>query len=200
MTTAKPKVLIPCADTDWQSRITLPKPENNVFGRVIRDPRSNSLNPKERECTEMLCALLRNSSVVRQELLEYFAELLGQRVLDWDELTFDFLTEQSIGSKRDDLRVMGWRAGAEEDKLCILWTIEVKVGASFHASSLFISRDEELDEKVEVVNQVINYDHWLSAETAEYRGGIVLSIINSSQSLPVGLQCNWACTSWSRLG
>ena len=95
---------------------------------------------------------------------------------------------------------MGWREKHEEYELAVLWTIEVKVGSSFHESSSIVVGDVEIVDDVEVVNQVTNYDHWLAAEPAEYRGGIVLSLSNSAHLLPVGLRCTWVCTSWTVLG
>ncbi len=200
MSSAKPKVLIPCAESDWQSKIALPKLDNNIFGRIIRNPHSNSLNPKERECTEMLCAMLRNTSVVQQHVLKYFAGMFGQYDLDWDELRFEFQTEQSIGAKRDDLRIMGWNDAGEESELSVLWTIEVKVGSSFHDSSSIMEENLESVGDTLLVNQVTNYDYWLSGQSAQHRGGIVFALTDCTESLPDGLQCKWVCTSWTRLG
>jgi hypothetical protein len=197
---ARPRVLIPCPELHWKTNLVLPRSEDNMFGRVIRDPHSVSSNPKERECTEMLCALLRNTSVVRRAVLRYFSFLLGQNQLNLDEMTFEFLTEQNIGSKRDDLRVLGWKQSAEENVLTVLWTIEVKVGAAFHQSSSIVVDGSIYGDEPATVNQIVNYDYWLAGEAAEYRGGIVLAINDYSKTLPDDLDCQWGCTTWTKLG
>ena len=92
-------------------------------------------NPRERECTEMLCAVLRNTSVLRLSLLRWMADLIGVKIKRFDDLQFSIETEGAIGSKRDDLRIEGWLESDDDRTLSLLWTIEVKVGASFHEST-----------------------------------------------------------------
>jgi hypothetical protein len=101
--------------------------------------------------------------------------------------------EGSIGAKRDDLRIEGWCETDEERKRVLLWTIEVKVGASFHESSPLadIQGDEE---DVALVNQIVNYDHWLEHQVAPNRAGFVLALEDMSHSLPVNLNCRWLCS------
>lgn len=192
-------VLIPCPELNWLSKVRLPDSEDNIFGRVIRNPHITSLHPKERECTEMLCALLRNSIVVRNHLLNYFAGLLGQNIDHYDGLAFNFLTEQAIGPNRDDLRILGWRDTEENTELAILWTIEVKVGSTFHYGVSIADEVDDTEAEPELVNQLMNYDHWLARQTAVNRGGVVLALHDYSGSLPAGLECTWASTSWTKL-
>ena len=59
-----------------------------------------------------------------------------------DDISLKIRTEQSIGAKRDDLRIRAWRTDEDdEETLEVLWTVEVKVGASIHLSSY-----QDLDE------------------------------------------------------
>jgi hypothetical protein len=182
------------------AELNLPEKGDNLFHRIIRNPHIESANPRERECTEMLCAVLRNTTELRRQLLCWMQEFIGFHDERIQDLAFIIETEGSIGSKRDDLRIEGWRETDEERQRVLLWTIEVKVGASFHESSPLEAMKDDEDEDVDLVNQIVNYDHWLDHQVAPNRAGFVLALEDMSHSLPPNLNCRWQCLSWSQLG
>ncbi|WP_146595990.1 hypothetical protein [Novipirellula galeiformis] len=112
-------------------------------------------------------------------------------------------TEQSIGSKRDDLRIEGFRTDEDVDETqIVLWTVEIKVAAPLHESSRQRWGEEGLEEPSsdpEMVSQLVNYDAWLAKQSVEYVGGFVLSIRNSSGKIPDGLTQTWSCITWTDL-
>ena len=190
---------MPPPASDFVAEMGLPEKDDNLFQRIIRNPHIEASNPRERECTEMLCAVLRNTTELRLYLLRWMADLVGMHDVHLQNMTFLIETEGSIGAKRDDLRIEGWRETDEERKRVLLWTIEVKVGASFHVSSPLDAVQGD-DEDMGLVNQIVNYDHWLEHQVVPNRAGFVLALEDMSQSLPPNLNCHWNCMSWSKLG
>src|SRR5688572_21962141 len=134
-------VLAPAADLVRE--LHLPSPSNNLFQRLIRNPHAESERAKERECAEMLCALLQNAPGLRLHLLRWLGVQVGFDVEKLDRLRFTIDTEQPIGAKRDDLRIVGLPDAPGEDRPALIWTVEVKVGASFHESAAQLARDEQ---------------------------------------------------------
>jgi len=192
-------VLLPTPQSELAEEFDLPDNDDNLFQRIIRNPHIEASNPRERECTEMLCAVLRNTSALRLSLLRWMAELIGVKIKRFDDLQFVIETEGAIGSKRDDLRIEGWIETEDDRQQVLLWTVEVKVGASFHESSPLDGLEINVVD-AGLVNQICNYDHWLEQQTAEYRAGFVLALENMTESLPLGLKCQWRCFSWTGLG
>ena len=96
------------------AELGLPENDDNLFQRIIRNPHIEAANPRERECTEMLCAVLRNTNVLRLHLLRCMGDCAGVTIDGFDDLHFVIETEGAIGSKRDDLRIEGWRETEEE--------------------------------------------------------------------------------------
>jgi hypothetical protein len=191
--------LLPTPQSDLATEFDLPDNDDNLFQRIIRNPHIEASNPRERECTEMLCAVLRNTTVLRSVLLRWMADLIGVQIDCFDELQFTIETEGAIGSKRDDLRIEGWLESDDDRTLVLLWTVEVKVGASFHESTP-LDGVAIPDEDESLVNQVINYDHWLENQVVPYRAGFVLALTDTSNLLPPKLHCRWECMSWTQLG
>ena len=189
-------LLCPARDTEESVDLGLPTDSDNIFQRLIRNPHLNSDTPRERECTEMLCSVLCNAPILRSQLLRWIGRFVGDLPHDFDDIEFQIDTEGSIGSKRDDLRIEGWRHTEEGQELVLIWTVEVKVGAQFHESSF---QYEEADDS-ELVNQLINYDVWLDQQSAQYRGGFVLALSNMSGELPQSLRMPWYCFTWTGLG
>ena len=192
-------VLLPTPQSELAEEFDLPDNDDNLFQRIIRNPHIEASNPRERECTEMLCAVLRNTTVLRLYLLHCMAKLIGVKIKRFDNLQFIIDTEGAIGSKRDDLRIEGWLESEDDRKLILLWTIEVKVGASFHESTPLDGVAKPEEDK-DLVNQVVNYDHWLENQLAPYRAGFVLALADTSNLLPPKLHCRWECMSWTQLG
>jgi hypothetical protein len=191
--------LIPVFSASQSPQVELPARDDNLFERLIRNPRPGSSNPRERECTEMLCALLRNTAAVQVKLIDWMAEKLGVPQDGLPNLQYEFLTEQSIEGKRDDLRIIGNGPGSGKDTPIVLWTIEVKVGAGLHESTTLQVIDDEDDTEL-LVNQLENYDHWLQQQDAVFRGGLVLAVTDQGEQLPASLQMPWACVTWTELG
>ena len=123
----------------------------------------------------MLCAVLRNTEHLRLLLLKWLAQKASANIEGLDALDYRIDTEGAIGAKRDDLRIEGWSVNNEQETLTVLWTMEVKVGAWFHESSLEQSvAPDSLDRQLEV-NQLRNYDFWLERQVAASRVGFVLA-------------------------
>lgn len=182
----------------WAAELGLPAEEDNLFQRVIRNPRVDAPLPRERECTEMLCAVLRNTQRLRNGILSWLGRLLGADV-DAGALELTIDTEGDIHGKRDDLRIVGWRTSPNSATPAILWTIEVKVGASFHQSTALETGSE--NEDAAWVNQIENYDAWLHMQSAEQPAGFVLALEDATHLLPrEKLRCSWRCASWTMLG
>ena len=172
----------------------LPDSEHNIFQRLIRNPRPVGRLPREAECTEMLVGLLLNAPIVQLRFLEDLAERAGLERIDFSTLTLSISTEQDMDGKRDDIRILAWMEDSPADvPPLLLWTIEVKVGAGFHAS---LALSETIDGDV---HQVINYDHWLARQEANHRAGFVLAMSDQSESLPDGLVNPWHCVTWTEI-
>lgn len=183
----------------------LPSGDDNLFMRIIRDPTAPDRPVRERLCTEMLCALLRNTTTLRDEIFRWLADLSGCPQTLIKDLDWQIETEQAIGSKRDDLRIEGWRLGEDDTEEIVLWTIEVKVAAPLHESgALEFDEDQAVAENTEdvagEVNQLLNYDAWLARQPAPRRAGWVLAISDLSPALPVGLTQPWHCVTWTQFG
>jgi hypothetical protein len=191
-------VLAPAADLARE--LHLPSISTNLFQRLIRNPRPESYRAKERECAEMLCALLQNAPGLRLHLLRWLGAQVGLDMEKLDGLRFAIDTEQPIGTKRDDLRIIGLPDDPEADRPLLIWTIEIKVGASFHESAAQLTRDETPPEDdPTLVNQLRNYDCWLAQQHAEHCAGFVLALHDTTADLP-NLECRWACSTWTGLG
>jgi hypothetical protein len=197
---SSPIVLLLPQQSDLAAKLGLPDHDDNIFQRIIRNPHIEALYPRERECTEMLCAVLRNTRVLQQHVLRWMADLAGLHIKRFGKLRFEFETEVAIGGgKRIDLYIEGWRETEDERARIVLWTVEVKVGASFHDSTP-LDGVNVLDEDPKPVNQVVNYDHWLDHQPIQNRTGFVLALDELSNSLPANLNCQWQCLSWTKLG
>jgi hypothetical protein len=196
-------VLEPASDLTLE--LNLPPKVSNLFQRLIRNPHVESEQAKERECAEMLCVVLQNAPTLRRYLLGWMAGFVGLDAKCLDNLDLEIDTEQAIGSKRDDLRLVGRRGHDADGIPALIWTIEVKVGASFHDSSLQVDGDANADtppfpDDQQLVNQLLNYDHWLNKQAAEHKAGFVLALKNCRDQMPGTLTCEWACLSWTQLG
>jgi len=144
MTASIPLLCLP-PRSDEARDLGLPDVSDNISQRLIRNPHLESDTPRERECTEMLCSVLCNRTTLRLLLLRWLGELVGALPSDLDEMELRIDTEGSIGAKRDDLRIEGWRETNDGQELVLLWTVEVKVGAQFHGSSFQDRSDEASD-------------------------------------------------------
>lgn len=207
MTVASPSpmLLLPQVHVPVAVGVSLPAPAENLFERLIRDPTTPNRPARERLCAEMLCGLLINAPMTRQALIRLLAELAGGKAKPLEELDWQFATEQAIGAKRDDLRIVGSTHDDEPEKV-VLWTVEVKVGAGIHVSSdQPWDEDEDTAEVVveetdrELVSQIQNYDAWLAKQSAKHRAGFVLAITDQSQNIPSALSMPWHCLTWTDL-
>jgi hypothetical protein len=170
----------------------------NLFERLIRNPHPDSPLVKERECTEMLACVLIHAPRVRALIFEKWAETVGLSPSELTGLEFVIRTEQQIDGKRDDLRIEGFRRSVDRSEPVLLWTIEVKVQAGFHESSL-IGCEEVESVDLEYGNQITNYDAWLNKQPHRHRAGFVLSLSSLKDCLP-SCKCQWAATTWTSLG
>jgi hypothetical protein len=182
--------------SDHDAELGVPLLEHNLFRRIIRDPHTAADEPKERECAEMLTAVLLNASVARDCLLAWLAKQTDDAHRPWEsqDAHIDIETEMAIGSKRDDIRITVHRS----ESLKILWSVEVKVGARIHESSELGAAD---DSKI-MVSQLKNYETGLLAPSrARYPeaniAGFVLSI--RRMELPPGLVGLWHVITWSQI-
>ncbi len=110
-------LLLPVGFVDAEAfpRLKLPPVSENIFRRLIRNPRAQSSRPRERECTEMLCAVLLNAPRLRSRILRWLGELCEYApVFPVDDLELRIDTEQPIGAKRDDLRIEAWDSDGED--------------------------------------------------------------------------------------
>lgn len=187
--------------SDLVAELRLPPASINLFHRLIRNPRPESSSAKERECSEMVCLLLQNAPTVRRHLLGWMAAQVATEPSRLDGLSFRIDTEQPIGSKRDDLRIVAWSDALDGERHDLVWTVEIKVGASFHSSSSQLGEDGgPTPEDPVSVNQLLNYDHWLAQQQARYKAGFVLALSDQTDALPDALSCSWACMTWTGLG
>ncbi|EAQ78800.1 hypothetical protein [Blastopirellula marina] len=190
-------------------RVHVPDPSANLFQRIIRNPTNPNRPMRERSCAEMLCVVLLNCPQLRTAIFEQLAELCGWQGLPLSELHYDIETEQAVGGKRDDLRIVGYENEDQTGAPVLLWTIEIKVQAGIHDSS-HESYGEEDQPQAEVavsVTQLENYDRWLETQAvaADRKAGIVLSIPSHAHQvddlIQAGkLQPRWHCLRWSDLG
>ncbi len=198
-----PLLLIPSPPKPMDVHVHLPPPQNNMFERLIRDPQAPDRPMRERQCAEMLCGVLIGCPVLRRHVLRWMAQRVGVPLSVADELIWQMETEQSIGSKRDDLRIEGFLAYPNgELTQIVLWTVEIKVAAPLHVSSRQDWSEEGLAEQSsdpEMVSQLFNYDAWLAKQPVKYVAGFVLSIRNSSHEVPDGLTQTWCCVTWTDL-
>jgi hypothetical protein len=180
----------------------LPPATDNLFSRIIRNPFAGSASLRERQCAEMLASLLINAPSACRQLCRHFAEISGipRDVVDQCEFSID--TEQSIGRKRDDLRIEGRPKSNSYGERWVLWTIEIKVGAYFHLSS-----DATVDgpsEEEELKNQLVNYHHWLMGQRdCRYKAGLVLALEDLTNDLGRDVPeilSHWKCLTWTTLG
>ena len=163
---------------------------------------------RERRCTEMLCGILLNCPELRGCIFRWLATVADQPTDVLDDLEWRVETERPIGAKRDDLRIEGFAPESDGDgpRRVVLWTVEVKVQAYFHASTDQTggppagNSDETDDDETPMVNQLVNYDAWLEGQVADHKAGFVLAIPDHAGDLPEGLTQKWACTTWTRLG
>lgn len=170
--------------------VALPPAATNLFGRIIRNPVPHGRPPRERECAEMLCALLQNTTALRDAVLDALAELVVESP-DWPSLTLELSTEGAVtGGKRDDLRI---EARDEDGRRVLLWSVEVKVAAGFHVSA-------DLDDPDQDVHQLVHYDRWLCSQSdVQHRAGFVLGVRDMTSQLDgvrEQLDLDWPCMTW----
>lgn len=198
-----PILLIPPRPQPEDPRVHLPKDQDNLFQRLIRDPTAPNRPARETRCAEMLCSVLLNCTGLQKNIFQWLAEMAGVPLTVIEGLDWKMDTEQQIGAKRDDLRIEGWQLNEEESHRVILWTVEIKVAASIHLSSLQTFDDDgeiDVDEVDSVlVSQILNYDHWLALQKADHRCGFVLAITLADDDLPQGLSQPWHCFTWAEL-
>jgi len=184
-----------------------PIPSENVFQRIIRNPRPETPHARERECTEMLASVLLNAPILRRSLCRWMAEQSGLTPDLIDRLKIVVETERHVRAKRVDLWIEGHATSEAEGVHSLLWMMEVKVGSAFHQSiaqghdngeDSHGKHGRKLDE--ELVSQLNNYDGWLFKSHATHRQGFVLAYRDLSKELPPNLKCGWTCLSWTGLG
>lgn len=180
--------------------VDLPLPPENLFGRLIRNPVPVNRPPRERECAEMLAAVLSLAPQVRAALVEWW---VGDD-LAWDgpeELLFEVGTEAAVpGGKRDDLRIEG---RDDDDEPQLLISIEVKVGAGFHRSAAVGAEggfEDGATGEEELTHQILHYDRWLASEPHSVRKGVVVAPTDRTEGLPTGLRASWRCVTWGQVG
>jgi len=157
---------------------------------------------RERQCAEMLRGVLVACPSLASFMFKWLAKTSGVPSGLIDELNWHLETEQSIGAKRDDLRIEGWRTDDDGPQRAVLWTVEIKVAAPLHESSLQDWEEEPettSDEDPEMVSQLLNYDRWLAHQTSDYRAGFVLALRDKSAEFPDGLSQPWNGITWTEL-
>jgi hypothetical protein len=192
-----PPMLVEPASATLYAKLDLPDISSNLFQRLIRAAHPSDYYARERGCAEMLCLLLKGKTTVSKRLLGWFAKYAGYNG-NIDEINFRIDTEQQTSyGKRDDLRIIGRRAGCANVEL--LWTIEIKVAASFHQSTEAVENAE--DDERKFVNQVCNYDGWLTSQTAVNKAGFVLALTDQKSELGAeNLAHLWIPITWTRVG
>lgn len=198
-----PLLLIPSPPAPLDVHVQVPLPADNLFERLIRDPQAPHRPMRERQCAEMLRSVLVTCPSLASFVFKWFAQLTGIPVGLIDELDWSLETEQSIGAKRDDLRIEGWRTDEGAPHQTVLWTIEIKVAAPLHESGRqeWEAEIEEAapEDDAEIVNQLVNYDQWLARQDADHKAGFVLALRDMSTAMPVGLREPWHCFTWTEL-
>ena len=212
MTPRSPVILMPPPQSDEEASLGIPLQGQNIFQRIIRDPKVNTATPKERECTEMLCSVLLNAPSVQKAVLGWLCGLAGMPagLLEAENVEVSMETECPIGAKRDDLRIEVYRIDDEGRTRVALLSIEVKAGASIHSSGRQDDPDAESDgDQPDALDndersQIKNYDSWLKGEenrsSALKAAGIVLARSDMSGEMPKGLLVPWRCITWAQLG
>jgi hypothetical protein len=189
-----PLLLLTPSSCDKDRELKLPCIEDNIFARIIRNP-DNPDRPKETQCTELLCGILRNVPTFQMLFIQLLAQAAGIQngaALDWS-----FRTEHGISGKRLDLLLKATNQGGGTTQC--LWPVEIKVGAGFHYSRCVVletAEEEGMDETE--VNQLINYDRWLSTQQAGNTTGFVLAKHDMTSELP-RLTNHWHCLTWGQL-
>jgi len=169
----------------------VPSPSNNLFLRTIR----KTVNvPKERECTELLCAIMRNSATVRNKIIGFLLEYIESPKLNLSEYKFTIDTENQVAGKLDDLRITGESSSEPRNNILLIIEIKVQSGWSY---SYPLDKALPPDKKI---HQLVNYDYWLNNQ-GEFvvKGGLVISKKDLSKTLPAGLSCRWECLTWTNL-
>ena len=207
-----PVILMPPPQSDEEASLGIPLQSQNIFQRIIRDPKVNTATPKERECTEMLCSVLINAPSVQKAVLEWLCGLAGMPagLLEAENIEVSMETECPIGAKRDDLRIEVYRIDDEGRTRVALLSIEVKAGAPIHSSGRQDDPDAESDgDQPDALDkdersQIKNYDSWLKGEenrsSALKAAGIVLARSDMTGEMPKGLLVPWRCITWAQLG
>jgi len=200
-----PLLLIPAPPQPPDVHVQIPQPADNLFERLIRNPQAPDRPMREGQCTEMLRSVLVACPTLARSLFAWLADSSGAGDISIDSLHWTLETEQSIGSKRDDLRIEAWTTGEDTPRRTVLWSVEIKVAAPLHESSLQ-EWDEDspepnvhLDTDPEVVSQLLNYDNWLTRQGADHTAGFVLALRDMSGNLPDGLKQRWHCFTWTAL-
>lgn len=177
-----------CADNGFN----FPCEKDNLFDRIIKNPLQRDQEVREVRCTELLCVMLRTLPKFRKVFCSFLIDktTLSRDLID--DLSWDFETERQAFSKRIDLLITGKKRNSDIAE--ILWSVEIKVNASFHFSSRFA------EEEVVEVNQIVNYDDWLNLETANNKHGFVISKNDLSNDISEKLNHNWYFIKWSDLG
>ncbi|MCC9608769.1 hypothetical protein LOC68_08605 [Blastopirellula sp. JC732] len=164
---------------------------------------------RERSCAEMLCVVLLNCPQLRTFIFQQFADQCGWQDLPLAELDYEIETEQAVGGKRDDLRIVGFDRHDETHTPVLLWTIEIKVQAGIHHSSgeTYGEEEEPVEDFAASVTQLENYDRWLEVQNvaADRKAGIVLSIPSHAHHIAElvaagKLRPRWHCLRWTDLG
>ena len=179
--------------------LDLPPDSENIFYRLIRDPRHSGRPMREVQCTEMLCAVMLNSPDLQLHILLWLNNLAGNQCADIEKLDWHIDTEMDAFGKRLDLKIEGFHYDAS-DAPSVLWIVEVKVQSGFHQSSDISGTDDDTEGDENLVNQIENYDYWLKKEDAEKKAGFVLSIKDSTDKMPEDLSQKWSTTTWTKLG
>lgn len=190
-------------------KVRIPDASANLFARIIRNPLAPNRPMRETRCAEMLCSVLLNCPTLRHHIFQQWAVLCGWQGLPLDQLVYEIETEQAVGGKRDDLRIVGYRSEDESQAPVLLWTIEIKVQAGIHHSSheSYGEEDEPVEVITESVTQLENYDRWLEAQNvaADRKAGLVLAIPSYTQKVDELVQAGklkprWHCLRWTDLG
>jgi len=120
-----PLLTIPREPESGTAHVRLPRVADNLFERLIRDPQAPSRPMRERQCTEMLRAVLVNCPALSDAVYRWLADQFRIQPDVLAGMRWIVETEGAIGAKRDDLRIEGWREADGDEQCFILWTIEV---------------------------------------------------------------------------
>lgn len=195
-----PLVALP-STSELDVELELPKPEKNLFQRLIRNPHPDSAYSKERECSEMLCVLLQSGEVLQRCLLRWLADVTDFPRQKLEDYEFEFGTEQWMQGKRDDLRITAYARDSDQKLPVMIWNVEIKVGAGFHKSrrlDMGVRAATQTDE-IEWVNQLDNYTEYLDRSVDKWHG-FVLALADLTEELPERVIEKWRCTTWTALG